>query len=62
MVRSRSFFGEDFDAELSGKGRRQQIDFASGNILSKASPDNASSVHPITLRFRISASSPIARI
>ena len=36
--------GEDFDAEFSGKGRRQRIDFASGNILSKASPDNASYV------------------
>ncbi len=32
--------GEGFDTELSGKGRRQRIDFPSGNILSKASPDN----------------------
>jgi hypothetical protein len=36
--------GEDFDAEFSGKGRRQRIDFALGNVLSKAWPDNASYV------------------
>jgi hypothetical protein len=30
--------GEDFDAELSGKRRRQRIDFALGNVLSKARP------------------------